>query len=132
MRRRAMRFRPLTALMAMALVACMAPAGPMITLRGHATAGPVCPVETLPPDPACEPRPVAAAEIVVRDESGEAVDRVRTDDDGRFAVALPPGTYELVPQAVDGLMGTAPSVIIVLAEGSDPDLVEIGYDTGIR
>jgi hypothetical protein len=127
-----MRFLLLINLVALALVACMAPAGPMITLRGHATAGPVCPVETLPPDPACEPRPVVAAEIVVRDESGEAVARVRTADDGRFAVSLPPGTYELVPQAVDGLMGTAPSVVVVLVEGTDPDPVEIGYDTGIR
>jgi hypothetical protein len=57
---------------------------------------------------------------------------VRTADDGRFAVSLPPGTYELVPQSVDGMMGTAPSVVVVLAEGSDPDPVEIGYDTGIR
>jgi hypothetical protein len=127
-----MRFLLLINLVALALVACMAPAGPMITLRGHATAGPVCPVETLPPDPACEPRPVVVAEIVVRDESGEAVARVRTADDGRFAVSLPPGTYELVPQAVDGLMGTAPSVVVVLVEGTDPDPVEIGYDTGIR
>ena len=122
---------PIT-LMALALVACIAPAEPMLTLRGHATAGPVCPVETLPPDPACEPRPVAAAEIVIRDESGEAVARVRTADDGSFAVSLPPGTYELVPQSVDGVMGTAPSVVVVLAEGSDPAPVEIGYDTGIR
>ncbi len=127
-----MRFLLLIALVALAPVACTAPAAPKITLRGHATAGPVCPVETVPPDPACAPRPVAAAEVVIRDESGETVARVRTADDGRFAVSLPPGTYELVPQPVEGLMGTAPSVVVVLAEGTDPDPVEIGYDTGIR
>jgi hypothetical protein len=36
---------------------------------GHATAGPVCPVER-PGDPACLPRPVANATIAVSDASG--------------------------------------------------------------
>ena len=127
-----MRFLLLTTITALGLAACTAPDAPMITLRGRATAGPVCPVETLPPDPACDPRSVAAAEIVILNESGESVARVRTVDDGSFTVFLPPGAYELEPQAVEGLMGTASSVIVVLAEGVIPDLVEIGYDTGIR
>src|SRR5664280_2442019 len=37
--------------------------GPWII--GTATAGPVCPVERYPPDPACAPRPVAGATITV-------------------------------------------------------------------
>lgn len=129
-----MRFLLLIALMVLAatLPACMAPAAPMITVRGDAIAGPVCPVETVPPDPACEPRPVAAAEIIVRDESGASVARVRTADDGSFALSLPPGRYELVPQAVEGLIGTAPSVIVVLDADSEPIPIEIAYDTGIR
>ncbi len=127
-----MRFLLPITLVALALVACTTPAAPMVTLRGHATAGPVCPVETLPADPACEPRAVADAEIIVRNESGDSVGRARTAEDGSFAVSLPPGTYELVPQSVDGLLGTAPSVVVTQAENSDPAPVEISYDTGIR
>ena len=42
-------------------------------IRGVALAGPVCPVETVPPDPNCAARPVAGAVILVRDGSGSEV-----------------------------------------------------------
>lgn len=119
-------------LLAVALAACQAPPEAAIVVRGVALAGPSCPVVTDPPDPTCEDRPVAGAEIVVRNEAGESVATVRTDDDGAFAVELLPGPYELVPQPVEGLMGTAPSVEIVVAEDGEPPAVTIAYDTGIR
>ncbi len=113
-------------------VGCQAPAVGQVTLRGMASAGPTCPVETVPPDPECAARPVVGAEIVIRDADGEAVARVRTGEDGSFAVSLAPGRYELVPQPVDGLMGTAGPIAIVLIAGEEPDEVVVGYDTGIR
>ena len=62
-------------------------------IGGIATAGPVCPVERVPPDPKCVPRPVAGAVVVVRDGAGREVARATTAADGRFFVAVPPGTY---------------------------------------
>ena len=50
-------------------------------IRGTALAGPICPVEKIPPDPACAPRPVAGAVVVVRDASGAEVARTTTGAD---------------------------------------------------
>jgi carboxypeptidase family protein len=111
--------------------ACAPPAGPSATLRGLALAGPTCPVVTDPPDPACDDRPVAGAEIVVRDAEGNEVARVTTGDDGRFAAVLAPGRYEVIPQAVEGLMGTAAPIEVELAEGENAPIT-VSYDTGIR
>jgi hypothetical protein len=58
-----------------------AAAGPT-GIRGTALAGPVCQVETIPPDPACAPRPVAGAVILIRDASGTEVARTTTGADG--------------------------------------------------
>lgn len=108
------------------------PAGAGATgLRGVAVAGPVCPVETIPPDPACAPRPVADAEITVRDAAGQAVATVTTGSDGAFLVELPAGTYTVEPGPVEGLMGTAPTISAEVVGGRVTDLT-IEYDTGIR
>jgi hypothetical protein len=122
----------LLALIASLLLACcQAPAADQ-TITGMVTAGPVCPVVSDPPDPECEDRPVARAEIVVRDASGDEVARARSADDGTFSVSVAPGRYELVPQPVEGLMGTAAPVEVTVVEGAPGQRIEIGYDTGIR
>jgi hypothetical protein len=122
----------LFALIASAFLACcQAPtAGQPIT--GIVTAGPVCPVVREPPDPACDDRPVAGAEIVVRNASGETVARVRSAEDGTFSVAVEAGRYELVPQPVEGLMGTAAPVEVTVEDGPASEPIQISYDTGIR
>jgi len=100
-------------------------------LRGVAMAGPVCPVETTPPDPACAPRPVAGATVTIRDSSGQVAATVTTGPDGSFLVELPVGTYTVVPGPVEGLMGTAPAVSTEVVDGRVTDLT-LDYDTGIR
>ncbi len=106
------------------------PAGTGIS--GVATAGPTCPVVTEPPDPACADRPVAGATLVVTDRTGSEVARTVTDASGRFTIELAPGAYRLVPQPVEGLMGTAaPLDLRVEAEGPLTG-VQVSYDTGIR
>lgn len=100
-------------------------------IGGFATAGPVCPVERVPPDPACAPRPVAGAKIVIRDPSGSEVARAETGSDGAFFVELKPGDYVVEPQPVEGLMGTAGPQSATVREGS-ATVVQLDYDTGIR
>jgi hypothetical protein len=68
--------------------------------------------------------------VLVLDAAGKQVARVTSDGAGAFAVDLPPGHYRLVPQAVDGLMGTAPEQHVTI--GDTPQAVTITYDTGIR
>ena len=100
-------------------------------IRGIATAGPTCPVVTDPPDPGCADRPVAGAVILVLAMDGSEVGRVVTGADGSFGVELAPGAYRVVPQPVEGLMGTAAEQAIRVEAGA-PAEVTISYDTGIR
>ena len=105
---------------------------PAITLDGTAMAGPTCPVVQDPPDPDCAERPVAGAEILVLDASGSEVARVTTAADGTFSVSLAAGSYQLVPQPVDGIMLAPGPIGVDLEAGEVPDPVDLAYDTGIR
>ena len=122
----------LIALVASLLLACCQAPSADQAITGVVTAGPVCPVVTEPPDPACEDRPVAGAEIVVRNASGETIARARTREDGTFSVPVVAGRYELVPQPVEGLLGTAAAIEVTVEEGVPGEPIEISYDTGIR
>lgn len=103
-----------------------------VTVSGHVLAGPTCPVVRVPPDPDCDDRPVPGAVIVVIGTGGEEVARTETDAAGAFSFSLPPGEYELAPQPVEGLLGTAAPVRIAVVDGADPEPVTFAYDTGIR
>lgn len=112
-------------------VACAPSRSPTDTLPvdGYVHAGPWCPVIREPPDPNCADRPVADAEMVVVDAGGAEVVHVSTDSNGRFSLKLPAGTYILIPQPVEGLMGTAPEQSFTVPADGDLDVT---YDTGIR
>ena len=100
-------------------------------VSGAAHAGPVCPVEQVPPDPACADRPVEGALLKVIDESEIQVGMTSTSTDGSFVIRLPSGRYRLVPEPVEGLLGTAPPIEFVVEDGPVHNL-DIAYDTGIR
>jgi hypothetical protein len=113
-------------------VAIPAEGGPWIA--GRAVAGPVCPVEQVPPDPACADRPVAGAVIVIRGAGGAEVARATTAADGTFLVGVPGGgTWTVEPQPVEGLLGTAPSSAVQVPDlASSWAAADVAYDTGIR
>jgi len=123
---------PLLVLVLLAVSACSPAAVDGPTIRGTVSAGPVCPVVTDPPDPACDDRPIAGAEMIVRNEAGEDVARVRSMEDGTFAIELAPGRYQFEPQPVDGMMGTAAPIEVIVVAGPDPEPITVSYDTGIR
>ena len=123
----------LLATLAVLVVACGPGPSPIASpvggISGITLAGPTCPVER-PGDPACAPRPVAGATILIRDASGADAATIVTDASGRFRVALPPGVYTVVSQPIEGLMGNPAPVDV---EVGDSDVtVELSYDTGIR
>jgi hypothetical protein len=107
------------------------PTGEHVTLTVSLVAGPVCPVEQNPPDPACAPRPVTNVEVLVFNAAGQQVGEWVTDDRGTVAMQLPSGAYYVVPAPVEGLMGTAAAQAFAAVGGDQVDLV-LGYDTGIR
>ncbi len=100
-------------------------------IGGAVTAGPVCPVEKNPPDPACAPRPVVGAILIFRDAGGTEVARVTTAADGTFFAELPGGFYVVVPQPAKGLLGTPEPQSVTVAEGT-AERLDLSYDTGIR
>ena len=99
-----------------------------------AMAGPVCPVESDPPDPSCAPRPVAGAPVVVTpaDGSDNVVAQGETDADGRLTHG---GPGRRLPRICGGgrrAWSPHPSLSwsSVLADLTTE--VPVAYDTGIR
>lgn len=111
-------------LLALALAACAASAASEIS--GRVLAGPTCPVQRI--DSPCPDRPVAMA-LAVTDERGGVVARVTSDADGRFHLALAPGSYVI---RSDGsrlpLLRPTPFVVVT---GRVTEL-DLRADSGIR
>ena len=131
-----MRIRLLS--LATLLVACTpggipTPSGELGRLEIVVVAGPVCPVEQDPPDPNCEPRPVADARILVQPADGRdiLVGEGTTDEQGQVTIDLPAGDYLVAGAEVEGLMG-APELASVTVVAGDTVTLSLGYDTGIR
>jgi hypothetical protein len=120
-------------LLGLCLTACApgssGPPGPSGTLTLILTAGPVCPVERIPPDPACLPRPVAGAEVAVL-EGDREIARGASDMNGRLSFTLPHGRYILHPLS-EGTFPIPPADQVVDI-GPQPLELALDYDTGIR
>ena len=131
------RLWPFLLALALLIAACGSAGGPAPSIVPGtgiaitAVAGPTCPVEQIPPDPACAPRPVAGATILVVDGQGKTVATVVTGADGTALVPLPAGSYVLQPQPVEGLMGGANQSTVTVVDGAIAPAV-VAYDTGIR
>ena len=100
-------------------------------IEGTVTAGPQCPVERDPPDPACADQPVVGAVIGISPQGSGTISHPITDELGRYFATLPPGSYVIEPQPVEGLLGT-PGVVEVTIESGATTVLELQYDTGIR
>ena len=102
------------------------------TVSGHVLAGPVCPVETVPPNPSCAPRPVAGATVIATNASGHEVGRAVADSDGFYSMHLDPGAFTLATELNGTGMMKAPvgKAIVVPASGSV--VVDFLVDTGVR
>ncbi|MGI8516874.1 MAG: carboxypeptidase-like regulatory domain-containing protein [Acidimicrobiia bacterium] len=123
--------RRLCCVLLLLVVACGGSEVGTFEVSGVALAGPTCPVETDPPDPACAPRPVVGAVIDALDSSDAIKSSTTTDEDGAFTLALPQGDFTIVPQPAEGVMG-APSPVEITVVDGPIDLGVLAYDTGIR
>jgi hypothetical protein len=103
-------------------------------VSGHVTSSPTCPVETVPPDPACAARPLAGATVIATDPAGHEVARAVSRVDGSYSLALAPGTYMITPQPLGGHMLRPPEGKSVTIGGTSPDtaIIDFSYDTWIR
>lgn len=128
-RRSGMRF------VALALVVLAAACGsaevPEGNVTGRLVAGPVCPVESEPPDPECADRPLAGVGVTAIGSDGRTR-LVTSSDDGHFEVRVLAGEVILRFQTMVGLPGTPEDLIVFVAAGETVDVGDVAYDTGIR
>jgi hypothetical protein len=99
-------------------------------LQVSAVAGPVCPVER-PGDPACAPKPVPGATILVMDAAGKVLDKVTADAQGAAFIALDAGDYVIGAEGTSGMMGGPDQQPVSIRAGRISQ-VTLLYDTGIR
>jgi hypothetical protein len=126
------------ALTAAALLAATSVAGsasaaddPDSGVRGRVTAGPTCPVEREPPDPACADRGFETTIRVKVLPARKLVKKVQTGEQGRFRTRLEPGRYRLVPRSgKNGFPRCEPRDVVV--RDDQFTRVRLGCDTGIR
>jgi hypothetical protein len=95
-------------------------------ITGLVTLGPISPVER-PGVP--NERPYAAT-IIVKRTDGSVVAQVRSGEDGRFTIKLPPGAYVLEPQNGQPLPRAEAQQVTVLPHAFTE--VTVAFDSGIR
>jgi hypothetical protein len=96
-------------------------------IEGRVLLGPQCPVVSQASP--CPDKPVSAEVVAMRLEDRE-VFSVRSGPDGRFRLALPPGTYEVQALVTAGAMFAKPVNVTVSSGGFVR--VDVLLDTGIR
>lgn len=115
-----------------ALLACVGgvAAAPGSGIRGRVLVGPTCPVERVPPDPRCAPKPLSARLLVLRASDRRRVGSVRSGKDGRFSIRVRPGRYWLRAARSRGLPFARP--VLVTVRSHHFTRVTIMFDSGIR
>jgi hypothetical protein len=95
-------------------------------IEGTVTAGPTCPVET-----ASSPCPPGTWQGNVRatDADGGSFDTT-TDEQGRYSLRLPPGSYTVAPATAAGVLPTGRPVDVTVADTVVH--LDLQVDTGIR
>lgn len=104
-------------------------------VRGTVLFSPTCPVERVPPDPACAPRPGPAHIQLVRAD-GTIAAQGDAGSGGQFAISVAPGSYGVQAESSPAAPGigrsctASPAQVIVKSEAGST--VAVSCDTGIR
>jgi len=100
-------------------------------IRITATSGPTCPVETVPPDPACAARPVPGITVVIQSSTNDFGTKAELDATGSVFVETPPGIYLVTAADAAGFM-SMPELQKVEVVAGQVASVTLSFDTGIR
>ncbi len=101
------------------------------TVAGKVTLSPVCPVERIPPDPNCAPKPYETKITVSSADGSKIIKTTQSNADGTFSFTLAPGNYTI--QAPGGeMIYPRCSPIMVSIKTSATVQADISCDTGIR
>lgn len=104
-------------------------------LDGVISIGPICPVERVPPEPACLPtaETYKAYPVSVFSSDGmRKITQLNPSLDGSFSSELPPGNYIVVLEKAQNNIGGSNLPAEVSITSRSTTLVSISIDTGIR
>lgn len=101
-------------------------------IRGTVLLGPTCPVEKVPPDPACADKPYKTTinAIKIGSPQSSIFKAVGSDDAGRYEITLPAGEYALQPVGGNPLPRCETKNVVV--EANKFGEINLSCDTGIR
>jgi hypothetical protein len=104
-------------------------------LEGVILIGPLCPVETVPPDPACQPtaETYKAYPLGVYSSDGtKKIASILSNLDGSYITELYPGTYKVVLEKEQQGPGSSNLPADITISSNDVTVLNINIDTGIR
>ena len=104
-------------------------------LEGTISIGPICPVETIPPDPACLPTAEtykAYPVFVFTSDGKNKITQLKPELDGTYSSELPSGNYLVVLEKPQNTIGGSNLPAEVSISAQDKTLLDINIDTGIR
>ncbi len=104
-------------------------------LEGVISIGPICPVETVPPDPGCLPtaETFKAYPVSVWTSNGRRkITQINPALDGSFRTELAPGHYLVILENRQNRIGSSNLPVEVSIISKDNTILNIDIDTGIR
>jgi hypothetical protein len=104
-------------------------------LEGIISIGPICPVETIPPDPACKPTAETYKAYPVSIFSADGIRKISQLEpalDGSFTSELAPGKYLIVLESANKYTGGSNLPVVVTIVSQEKTQMSINIDTGIR
>lgn len=103
------------------------------TVYGQVLLGPTCPVEKIPPDPACAPRAYKSTLNIWSTFTGSNYQPVATDTSGKFTLSLAPGSYSLkVSSPANGSLFPRCGELSFVVRAKRSQNITVNCDTGIR
>ena len=104
-------------------------------IEGTISIGPICPVEKIPPDPACKPtaETYKAYPVSIFSSDGSIrITRLEPALDGTFTSELAPGKYLIVLDSANKYIGGSNLPVLVTIVSHERTQISINIDTGIR
>lgn len=101
-------------------------------ISGIALLGPICPVERIPPDPACAPRPYKTKLSATNAEQTKTIKEFESDINGKFSVDLSAGEYIIISANNAGIFSRCLSQGSIKVEKDKYTNITLNCDTGIR
>jgi hypothetical protein len=100
------------------------------SVEGDVVIGPTCPVERIPPDPSCDPKPYPTTLILSSTQKGKNGGvLLKTDAQGHFSTNLAPGVYTIKAQSET--LPRLDTITFTLAPHQHLSLL-LSFDSGIR